>query len=234
MSNFSGFSEATQEFLIELSQNNDRDWFQEHKKRYEKTVKAPAIEWVQVMGTRLQDLDDKLVVDTRANGSGGLMRMARDTRFSKDKSPYKTNIAMMWWHGAGKKTEHPAFGMQITPEDAGLMVGMFGFPKPMLEAYRQAVVDDELGESLVETKQTIESSGYEILGKHYKTTPRGFDKEHPRAEWLKYNGLYTHATEMSWDVLSSDSLVEHCYTHFEKMAGLHHWLVKVQDKYGTS
>lgn len=233
MTDFGGFSDATQQFLRDLRDNNDREWYQANKKTYEKAVKKPAKVWVEAMGTRLHDIDDKLTVDTRANGSGSLMRMARDTRFSKDKSPYKTNIAMMWWHGTGKKTQHPAFGMQITPDDAGLMVGMFGFPKPMLNAYRQAVVNDTLGEDLLEAIDTVQSRGYEILGEHYKTTPRGYDKDHPRADWLKYNALYTHATDLSWDTLKSDNLVDVCFEHFEKMAPIHHWLLKVQDKYGN-
>ncbi len=230
MIDFVGFSQGTRQYLMDLRDNNDRDWYQANKKTYEDTVKSPSITWVEVMGNRLKDLDEQLRVDTRTNGSGSLMRMSRDTRFSKDKSPYKTNIAMMWWHGAGKKTEHSAFGMQITPDDAGLMVGMFGFSKSMLSAYREAVIDDKLGEELIDLTTTLEADGYEILGKHYKTTPRGFDKEHPRAEWLKYNGLYTHATDLSWDILLSDDLVDVCYTHFEKMAPIHHWLVKVQNQ----
>ena len=59
-------------------------------------------------GRAAASLDPDIVVDLRANGSGSLMRAARDTRFSKDKSPYKVNVAMMWWHGAGKKMQHPA------------------------------------------------------------------------------------------------------------------------------
>lgn len=232
MSDFGGFPQTTQQFLQDLRENNDREWFTEHKKIYEKEVKAPAIAWVQAMGTRLHEIDEKLVVDIRTNGSGSMMRLARDTRFSKDKSPYKTNIAMMWWHGSGKKTQHTAFGMQITPDDGGLVAGMFGFPKPMLEAYRQAVVDENLGEALLEAISEVESAGYEILGQHYKTTPRGYDKEHPRADWLKYNALYTHAVDISWDTLMSDNLVDYCFDHFQKMAPIHHWLVNVQEKYG--
>lgn len=232
MSAFDGFPQETQQFLCDLRDNNNRDWYTENKKTYESAVKHPAIAWVQAMGSRLQDLDDQLVVDNRTNGGGSLMRMARDTRFSKDKTPYKTNIAMLWWHGIGKKMQHPAFGMQITPDDAGLMTGMHGFPKPMLEAYRQAVVDDELGESLLEAVAKVESAGYEVMGTHYKTTPRGFDKDHPRADWLKYNALYSHAVDISWDALMSNTLVEICYEHFQKMAPIHHWLVKVQEKFG--
>lgn len=232
MTEFAGFPQATQQFLQDLRDNNNRDWYIENKKTYEAVVKAPAIEWVQAMGTRLQDLDDQLVVDIRTNGGGSLMRMARDTRFSKDKTPYKTNIAMLWWHGSGKKMQHPAFGMQITPDDGGLMTGMHGFPKPMLEAYRQAVDDDELGDALLEAVEQTESAGYEVMGTHYKTTPRGFDKAHPRADWLKYNALYTHATDITWETLVSADLVGICFDHFQKMTPILQWLVRVQDKFG--
>jgi uncharacterized protein (DUF2461 family) len=63
MTEFAGFPQATQQFLRDLRDNNNRDWYIENKKTYENEVKAPAIAWVQAMGTRLQDLDEKLVVD---------------------------------------------------------------------------------------------------------------------------------------------------------------------------
>ena len=64
-------------------------------------------------GARLTELDAEVVVDTRTNGSGSLMRAGRGIRaLARDKSPYKVNIAMLWWHGSGKKMQHPAFGMQ--------------------------------------------------------------------------------------------------------------------------
>jgi uncharacterized protein (TIGR02453 family) len=185
MSGFSGFPAETQLFLQELRANNTREWFAANKLRYEEFVKAPALQWVAAMGERLKELDAEVVVDLRTNGSGSLMRAARDTRFSKDKSPYKVNIAMMWWHGSGKKMQHPGFGMQISPDDAGLMVGMFHFAKPMLAAYRQAVLDDELGEELIALAEAVGAAGYNLSGRHYKTAPRGFDKAHPRVEWLK-------------------------------------------------
>lgn len=234
MSEFSGFPAETRQFLSDLRENNDRDWFNANKKRYEKFVKIPSVAFVQVMGTRLQDIDEKLVVDARTNGSGNLMRMARDTRFSADKSPYKSNIAMMWWHGSGKKTAHPAFGMQVTPDDAGLMAGMFGFDKGMLDAYRQAVDDAELGEQLVEAVQNVESAGYEMQGAHYKTTPRGYDNDHPRADLLKYNALYAHALTINWDVVMSPELVDVVYEHCQKLAPIQSWLVTVQETYHLS
>ena len=232
MTDFPGFPAATRAFLLDLRENNTRDWFAANKSRYENVVKAPALAWVSAMGARLQSLDPELVVDLRANGSGALMRAARDTRFSKDKSPYKTNIAMMWWHGSGKKMQHPGFGMQITPDGADLMTGMFHFAKPMLTAYRRAVADDELGAALQEAATTVEAAGYPLSGQHYKTVPRGFDKAHPRGEWLKFNALRCSIMGIGWDDVMSPAFIDICTDHFRQMAPILHWLARVQARYG--
>ena len=232
MSGFPGFPTETQAFLRELRANNSRDFFTDNRAHFDEVVKAPALEWVAAMGARLKSLDPDIVVDTRTNGSGSLMRWNRDTRFSKDKSPYKVNIAMMWWHGSGKKMQHSAFGMQITPDDAGLMAGMFQFPKPMLEAYRRAVDDDELGAALLDATQRVESAGYSVSGAHYKTVPRGYAKDHPRARWLKFNNLHAGEHGIPPSVIASPELIDDCYERFEKMAPIHHWLVTVQERLG--
>ena len=232
MSSFPGFPPETQAFLRELRDNNTREWFAANKARFDAVVKAPAVEWVAAMGALLKTLDADIVIDFRTNGSGSLMRAARDTRFSHDKSPYKVNVAMIWWHGAGKKMQHPGFGMQITPDDAGLMAGMFHFQKPMLEAYRQAVVDDELGEALINTAKAVEAAGYNISGLHYKTTPRGYEKDHPRADWLKYNNLHAGTHDIASSAIASPQFLDTCFDHFAKLAPIHHWLVAVQDRFG--
>ena len=184
------------------------------------------------MGARLKALDADIVVDTRANGSGSLMRWNRDTRFSKDKSPYKVNIAMLWWHGAGKKMQHPAFGMEITPDNAGLVAGMFHFPKAMLAAYRQAVVDEDLGEALREAVAQVEAAGYSVKGRHYKRVPRGFDQDHARADWLKFNNLHAGEHDIAPELITSPGLIDECYARFEKLAPVYHWLAAVQARYG--
>lgn len=232
MSDFPGFPAETQQFLRELRENNTREFFAANKARYDEFVKAPALNWVSAMGERLRTLDSEIVVDTRANGSGALMRAARDTRFSKDKSPYKVNVAMMWWRGSGKKMQHPGFGMQITPDDAGLMVGMFHFAKPMLEAYRQAVLDDELAEELNSLASAIEAAGYRLSGSHYKTAPRGYDKDHPRVKWLRYNNLHVGTHDIAPSVITTPQLIEVCFDRFSALAPVFHWLVRVQARFG--
>jgi uncharacterized protein (DUF2461 family) len=155
--------------------------------------------------------------------------MAEFTGFPKEglQYIYKTNISGLFWEGTGKKTEHPAFGFQLTADNIGLMAGIFVFPKPMLTAYREAVLDDKLGPALPEAITAVASQGpYEISGEHYKRVPRGFDPDHPRANLLRYNGLYAHPIRVNAD-LTSPNLVDICLHHFQNMAPIQQWLTQI-------
>ena len=111
------FPERGLEFLRQLKMNNNKEWFNDNRTWYEQDVLQPAKDLVQIIGERLQAKYPSIQYDTRANGSGSLMRISRDTRFSKDKTPYKSNVAMIFWDGSGKKMEMRGFGLQITAMD---------------------------------------------------------------------------------------------------------------------
>lgn len=227
MAQFTGFPGAGLQFLQDLGHNNNKQWFEANKQIYQNKLLAPAQAFVLLLGEKLQSISPGIRYDTSTNGSGTLMRIYRDTRFSKDKTPYKTNISGLFWEGAGKKTEHPAFGFQLTAERIGLMTGIFGFPKPMLAAYREAVLDENSGTQLQDAITAVTQNGqYVVLGEHYKRVPKGFDPEHPRAELLRYNGLYAHPVQVKAD-LTSPNLVDICLTHFQKMAPIHQWLLNI-------
>ena len=225
---FNGFPQAGLQFLADLAENNNKEWFTENKGVYRSQLLEPATEFIMAVGERLQSISGQIKYDTRTNGSGSLMRIYRDTRFSKDKTPYKTAVAGMWWEGEGKKTENPAFGFQITKDGMGVMAGMFGFGKEQLRAYREAVLDDTLGGALMDVVTAVTAGDqYEIMGAHYKRVPRGFDAEHERAEYLKFNHLYAHPrAPIPASVLTSAELVDVCLAHFEHMAPIEQWLVK--------
>lgn len=226
---FQGFPEAGLNFLVELAEHNSREWFEAHKDVYTSALQEPALALIEDVGERLQFISPAIRYDTRTNGSGSLMRINRDTRFSKDKSPYKDNLSLMFWEGDGKKTEEPAFGMRILDREGGLIAGMFGFDKTMLEAYRQAVLDEKMGEELNQIIHSLMATGYEVLGGDvYKSVPRGYPAEHPRAEYLKYRGLYARSADIPTSTLASPALVDEVMQHFQKMAPLQQWLVRVK------
>lgn len=225
---FAGFPTEGVQFLAELAQNNHRDWFVAHKKTYEQALRAPALAFIATLGEELKAIAPGIRYDLRTNGAGSLMRINRDTRFSADKTPYKDHVDMLWWAGNGRKTENPAFGFRLTASEAGLMVGMHGFPKPVLAAYRDAVAGDELGPALVEAITAVKAAGdYPVGGEHYKRIPQGYAADHPRADLLRYAALYAYAPTIDLATATSPDLVGVCVHHFRQMAPIYHWLVRL-------
>ncbi|MGB3717065.1 MAG: DUF2461 domain-containing protein, partial [Candidatus Promineifilaceae bacterium] len=230
---FTGFPQEGLKFLAGLVENNDRDWFAENKQVYLDNIVDPAVAFVETMGGRLQFISPHIQYDTRTNGQGSLMRIYRDVRFSKDKSPYKSWVGIRFWEGAGKKGDCPGFFLWFEAAASGFYTGMYGFPKKLLKAYREAVVDDELGAELESAIAAVRTAGaYEIGGEHYKKVPRGFDPDHPRADLLKYNAIYASSPRIELNHLTSPGLVDICMDHSENTAPLHRWLVKVNQILG--
>ena len=229
---FEGFPVEAGQFLRDLRDNNNKEWFEAHKQTYIEALRSPAQAFVLAVGERLQVIvSSEVYYDTRTNGSGSLMRINRDVRFSKDKSPYKENLAMIWWQGAGKKMQNPAFGLQITPTGVGMMAGMFGFDKDQLERYRDAVDDEKKGKALEVAVAEVQKAGdYVLFGDMLKKVPRGYDADHPRAAWLKYKGLYAHLNEdLPQAIINSADFVDITVEHFVNMAPIQQWLAQVMN-----
>ena len=224
---FNGFPAEGLQFLADLEANNERPWFQARKQLYLDKIVTPTIAFVAAMGERLQTISPHINYDTRTNGSGSMMRIYRDVRFSKDKRPYKTHVGIVFWEGSGKKTECPAFYFGLNADGAGAHAGLYGFPKPMLTAYREAVADDKLGSELEAAIAKVQAAGYQIGGAHYKRVPRGYDKDHPREELLRHNTLTGSGSKMETAVVTSPALLDVCFEHFKNMAPLQQWLVKI-------
>ena len=230
---FEGFPAQGLAFLSDLERNNDRDWFQAHKEPYQQTVLAPTQDFVVALGERLQAISPGIRYDPRANG-GSILRIYRDLRFSKDKTPYNPNVRVGFWEGAGKRMENPSFLVRIQPDGVSLYAGVHVFPKPFLTAYREAVDDEGLGAELEAAMAAVRAAGgYTLGGEHYKRVPRGYETDHPRADLLRYNGLWAHTADaMDAALITTPGLVEACFKHLSTLAPLHHWLVEVQQRVG--
>lgn len=221
---FVGFSPETVAFLEELSQNNDKDWFAAHKELYERVVLEPARAFVVAMGARLREIAPEIQADPRVNRS--LFRVYRDTRFSQNKAPLKTNLAIWMWEGEGKRMECPGFYFHLEPGEFFLGSGIYMFPdKELLHHWREAVDDDEFGESLEAAAAEVEAAGLQIGGAGLKRVPRGYDKEHPRGRWLKHKGLTVGTGSLERPPeLYSEALVDWCMERFVLMEPVHAWL----------
>ena len=177
------FRPALFAFLRDLKRNNDRDWFQANKARYETDVKAPLLAFIDEFAIPLGKISMSFVADPRPVG-GSMFRIYRDTRFSKDKSPYKTHAAVQFRHRRGKDVHAPGFYLHLEPGQVFAGMGMWHPDGPSLAKIRQAIVDEPKA-----WKRCISGKAFReklvLGGDSLKRPPRGFDPDHPLIEDLK-------------------------------------------------
>jgi uncharacterized protein (TIGR02453 family) len=226
---FEGFPRQAPGFLKQLAKNNNRKWFDAHRGRYEAWILEPSRAFVVAMGEKLTRIAPDIEADPRVNGS--LFRISRDTRFARDKSPYKTNVGIYFWEGSGKRMECPGFYFHLEPDSLMVGAGIYRFPRGKLEAYRKAAVDKELGHELRAAvnkvgKTSFGRTGCRMPAPHYKRVPAGYDPDHFNAELLKYRGLYAGYEDRVPAELHGARLVDYCFERFRKLEPIHRWLVK--------
>ena len=186
-------------FFAELAANNDRDWFQDNKRRYHDDVRDPLLQFISDVGPHLQKISKNMTADPRPNG-GSLFRIHRDTRFSKDKTPYKTNAAMIFRHADGKN-ELPGFYLQVEPGNVFLGGGLWHAETGALKAIRDAIVASPARWKKVANHRAFDlDDGDDTL----KRPPRGYDPEHPFIEDLKRKSFTTSRTYTQKQAMAGD------------------------------
>ena len=222
---FNGFSKDTIGFFKGLKRNNTRAWFEAHRSSYESEVMEPAKAFVEAMGVRLKELVPRINAIPKINKS--IFRLNRDTRFSSDPAPYKTNLGIYFWEGGSTRMEGVGFYFHLEPPRLMLGAGAFMFSDKKLLRYRRAVVDPRLGKELAKIITDISGlEGWEIGRKHYKRIPAGFDPGHPNAALLLHNGLYGGLETAVPKEFFSSRLVDYCLERYAPLVPLHRWLVK--------
>src|SRR5215475_9583583 len=126
-------------FLAELAENNDRDWFAANKDRYEAEVLEPALAFIEDFGYRLTEISPHMRADPRRMG-GSLFRIYRDTRFSKDKTPYKTHTGMHFRHVAAKDVHAPGYYLHLAPDSVFAGAGIWRPDTQTCNKIREAIV----------------------------------------------------------------------------------------------
>ncbi len=157
-------------FFKELEANNDREWFAENKKRYETSVKAPFIRFIQELINEISDLEGPLPMEAK----DAIFRINRDIRFSKDKSPYKIHASALISKGGKKSMKYPGIYFQANHVDVRVYSGIYQMEKEDLTRVRHYIADhpNELIE-LIENKEFKSIFG-EIHGDKNKRLPVEF------------------------------------------------------------
>ena len=209
---FSGFPKDSIKFFRQLAKNNNREWFAENKSRYEKVVLEPALELVTTMQGSLKKVSRHFLAVPKRSG-GSLMRIYRDTRFSKDKTPYKTNLGVHFRHEAGKDVHAPGFYFHIDKDKVFVGAGIWKPDSQTLNMIRTLIDDDQKRWKRVKNGKAFKQT-FERQGESLKRPPRGFEVEHPLLEDLKRKDHFGLAN-LNHDDIYSPELPEILVKHFK-------------------
>jgi uncharacterized protein (TIGR02453 family) len=203
---FTGFPVAALDFYDDLEMDNTKSFWDKHKAVYDEGVKAP-------MTALLAELEPEF-------GPGKIFRPYRDVRFAKDKTPYKT-------HQGGYVAVAPATGYYIEVSARGVRVGggFYDAGTARLGTIRDAIAADGPGKRLRTVVNKLERDGWEIGGERLKTTPRGYDADHPRIDLLRHKSL-TAGRPYGFDgVIHTPGLAEQVRADWRALKPLVTWVV---------
>jgi uncharacterized protein (TIGR02453 family) len=169
-------------FFEELRLHNEGDWFNRNKDRYLTQVRDPLLAFITAIAPKLSEISPHIVADARPSG-GSLLRIYRDTRFTRDKTPYRTNAGLRFRLAADKEIEAPGYYLHLERGQSFMGAGMWRPSGDALRAIREAIVKDPQGWK--RAKRSGLSHGESSL----KRPPRGFDPDHPLIEDLKHTSF---------------------------------------------
>jgi len=194
------FDKELFDFLVDLDNNNNREWFQENRDRYRSSVQEPLLAFVADFAEHLRSISPHFVADPRPSG-GSMFRIYRDVRFSRDKSPYKTHAGTQFRHRNGRDVHAPGFYLHLEPDNVFVGTGIWHPVGNTLADVRNAIVDrpDEWT-SVISERSFVKH--HTLGGDTLKRAPRGFDPDHPQIEHLKRKDFVASENLTQKDALS--------------------------------
>ncbi len=220
---FNGFPKQTVAFLQDLHANNTREWFEAHRQAYDECFVAPALDFIEALAPVAAQLDPPHQAVPKINGS--LRRIHRDTRFSKDKTPYNPMIHMVFWSG-----DHPnrsaGIHFVLAHDHFGYGSGHWAFEGDGLQRYRAAVQDGGARKALDTALEKARSVGCDLGEAELKRVPKGFDPDDPAADLLRRKGLVARTGEGVGfdDRLFGPQAISYATTLMEALAPLDAWI----------
>ena len=177
------FSPKLFAFLKDLAENNDRDWFKAHQADYEQYVREPALDFINDFAAPLKKISPHFVADSRTVG-GSLFRIQRDTRFAKDKTPYKENTGVQFRHLLAKDVHAPGFYMNLQPGECYMGVGLWRPESKVAYKIRQHIDENQAAWKKASRGKRF-TDVYSMGGDSLVRSPKGYDDDHPLIEDLK-------------------------------------------------
>src|ERR1700757_4946779 len=176
------FNQKALDFLRQLKRNNRREWFEARRDIYENELKAPMLALIEKVTAGMMDYAPAHVRPAQKS----MLRIYRDTRFSADKTPYKTHLAAWWAREGAPKTSGSGYYLHISATDLLVAAGVYMPPKEQLLAIRQHLLErhDEFRRLIAVKKLRAKMELHDPAS--LSRPPKGFPAEHPAIEWIKW------------------------------------------------
>lgn len=183
-------SEKSLKFLRDLKRNNRREWFEARRELYEQELKQPMLALIEKITQSMMDYAPGHIRPAQKS----VLRIYRDTRFSADKTPYKTHLAAWWTRNGLEKTSGGGYYLHLSPKEVMLAAGVYMPPKEQLLAIRTHLLERHAEfKRLVEDKKLRKKmTVHEPMS--LTRPPKGFPAEHPALEWIKWRQWGVMAT----------------------------------------
>jgi uncharacterized protein (TIGR02453 family) len=216
---FGGFSDDMLRFFRALKRNNRREWFQPRKHLFEQHVKMPMLDLVGAINAELAKFAPDYVTEPKK----AVFRIYRDTRFSADKTPYKTQIAASFARRGGDRLGAGGFYFSVSHETIEVAAGIYHPERDITLAVRNHIAEthEELARILAD-KKTLKLAGA-LQGEALTRSPKGFDPDHPAAEFIKMKSWIFDVT-LDPGLATSNKLPAEIAARFRAMAPLLHYL----------
>ncbi len=217
------FPQGGMDFLADLAAHNERAWFQANKKRYEAELKAPSWALVEAINAELAQISPAHVTPP----GKAISRINRDTRFSQDKTPYRTQVWGGFHDATRPKGGAAGFYFGISPVGVGVGAGLWMAPKDELGRLRSYIAEHPA--QLLAILADLRPEYGEVQGEKLKRVPRPWDLEHPGAELLKHKGLFVKR-DLGLELATSERLVPTLAARFRELLPLVRYLDAALDR----
>ncbi len=217
------FGSETWTFLDALARDNTRTTFDASRATYQEHVAAPMVAYVEAMSTLLPE---RVHPGLRAEAKVGrsLFRINRDIRFSKDKTPYKTHLDLLFWIGDGSPREQPACIVRLTSTEVLLGAGQKGLRGARLDRYRTRLDDADDGATIERIVDGLQAKGASLSDPDRAKPPRPYPADHPHAELLRRDGFHLSTTYAHPPSIDTSRFPAWCATRLAPYRDLLDWL----------
>lgn len=216
--NFKGFTDETFRFLEGLAENNNKAWFDENKKTYEKNLKTPLYDLASDVGVYMATVDPEFeVLPSRA-----VARINRDIRFSNDKSLYKTNLWASWTNKTWE--EAPGFYFEVGITGFGYGMGFYKNKKETIERFQARITQDP--KRFLEITSFVDEGNFKVLGEKYKrvsgTPPKGLE------QWWGFKSVYVGFSSSVISQVESPDFVDKLIGEYRKITKLYNFFMDLR------